>query len=242
MMDKRWCVYKHTNKANGKVYIGITSKKPEQRWEYGRGYRHNAYMQSAIKKYGWNGFEHEVLFENLTQEQASDLERKLIAEYKSADRRNGYNIELGGYGRKAISEETREKLRQNFLGEKNPNYGKHLSDETRRKLSECNRGEKHPKYGTHHSEEARRKIGDAKRGEKNHFYGKHFSEEHRLKISKGNGKPVLCVETGIVYHSAREASRQTGVNIAGICLACKGDRLKTSGGYHWKFVKKEEIA
>ena len=239
MIDKNWCVYKHTNLVNGKVYSGITSKKPESRWESGNGYRHNVYMQNAISKYGWDGFKHDVLFENLTQEQASDLERKLIAEYKSADRRYGYNIELGGYGRGAVSEETREKMRQNLLGEKNPNYGKHLSEETRRKLSECNRGEKHPKYGTHHSEETRKKISAALSGEGNHMYGRKHTEERKELLRTKNAKPVLCVETGVIYRSAREASRQTGINIAGICTVCNGGRLRTAGGYHWEYVKEE---
>ena len=231
-----WTVYKHTNKTNGKVYIGITSKKPEARWESGNGYRHNAYMQNAISKYGWDGFEHEILFENLTQEQASAIERKLIAEYKSADRRYGYNIELGGYGRGVVSEETREKMRQNFLGEKNPNYGKHLSEETRRKLSECNRGENHPRYGTHHSVETRRKISEAVRGEKNYMYGRKHTEEYKELMRTKNCKQVRCIETGIIYRSAREASRKAGVNISSICTVCNGGRLHTAGGYHWEYI------
>ena len=129
-------------------------------------------------------------------------------------------------------------MRQRMLGENNHNYGKHLSEETRRKLSECNTGERHPKWGTHHSEETRKKIGDTNRGEKHYLYGKHPSDSTRQKMREcaPNCKRVLCVETGIVYPSAREASRQTGVNVAGICLAIKGERLKTSGGCHWQYI------
>jgi group I intron endonuclease len=129
-------------------------------------------------------------------------------------------------------------MRQRMLGANNHNYGKHLSEEARRKLSECNTGEKHPKWGTHHSEETRKKIGETNRGEKHYLYGKQHSDSTKKKMREASPKrqPVLCVETGVVYPSAREASRQTGVNIAGICLAIKGERLKTSGGYHWEYV------
>ena len=234
--DNKWSVYKHTAPC-GKCYIGITCKPPEQRWEYGKGYRHNAHMQSAIEKYGWESFEHEILAVGLSQDEALSMEREMIAKYKSADRRYGYNIELGGRKKNAFGEETLEKMRVRMLGENNPNYGKHLSEETRKKLSEINRGEKHPKYGTHHSEETRRKLSEQKRGEKNYNYGKHPSDETIQKHrATPQCKPVKCVETGVIYPSVREASRQTGVNISGICLAIKGERLKTSGGYHWEYV------
>ena len=51
-------------------------------------------------------------------------------------------------------------------------------------------------------------------------------------------KKVLCIETGAVYPSAMEASRQTGINRGDICSVCRGDNHcgKTAGGYHWKYI------
>ena len=51
-------------------------------------------------------------------------------------------------------------------------------------------------------------------------------------------KPVKCLETGVIYASAKEAERQTGINNGNINACCNGER-KTAGGYHWKFVDKE---
>ena len=77
-MKKTWCVYRHENKVNGKVYIGITSMAPSRRWDYGRGYRRNKHFYSSIVKYGWDSFSHEVLFDDLTKEQACQYEQALI--------------------------------------------------------------------------------------------------------------------------------------------------------------------
>lgn len=242
MLENKWCVYKHTNKTNGKVYIGITSKSPTERWGYGRGYHHNAHMTSAIEKYDWDGFTHEVLVQGLSQDDALDLERKLIAEYQSADRRYGYNIEAGGRKKGSFSPETLEKMRQRMLGENNHNYGKHLSEETRRKLSECNRGEKNPHWGTHRSPETRAKISASEKGRVGSLLGKHHSEETKAKIGLANAKAVCCVETGVIYPSATMAGRMWGISSTAICDVCRHKKNRvTSGGYHWEFVEEVSV-
>lgn len=58
---KKWFVYMHVNKINSKVYVGITSKKPEERWQKGQGYNSQKYFYRAIQKYGWDSFEHIIL-------------------------------------------------------------------------------------------------------------------------------------------------------------------------------------
>ena len=67
---------------------------------------------------------------------------------------------------------------------------------------------------------------------------KRFPKEVKEKMRKNspNNKKVLCIETGLIYISANEAGRQTGIqpnNIRGVCKGVK----KSAGGYHWKYVK-----
>ena len=57
----------------------------------------------------------------------------------------------------------------------------------------------------------------------------------RAKIAKQKEKRIICVETGIIYNSALEMERQIGVSRYNVSACCHG-RLKTAGGYHWKFV------
>lgn len=105
-----YVVYKHTS-PSGKVYIGITCQNPpEKRWMNGRGYKYNEYFSRAISKYSWQNFLHEILIENLTQQEAEQKEIELIAYYKSADRNFGYNLDLGGTGAGKVSEETKRKM------------------------------------------------------------------------------------------------------------------------------------
>lgn len=108
LLDKVWVVYKHTSPSN-KVYIGITSKIPTDRWASGFGYEHQVYFFRAIVKYGWINFKHEILFKGLTKTEAEAKEVELIAQYKSADLNYGYNIDLGGDNHK-LSLETRKKI------------------------------------------------------------------------------------------------------------------------------------
>lgn len=92
---RNYSVYKHTNTENGKVYIGITCQKPERRWQNGAGYTGTVFG-NAIKKYGWDGFSHEVIASGLTEKEACAMEIALIAAYKSNIRGIGYNVSGGG--------------------------------------------------------------------------------------------------------------------------------------------------
>lgn len=130
-----YTVYAHINKINGKIYIGVTMQKPESRWANGSGYSYNQHFYRAIKKYGWNNFDHEIIASNITKEEACNFEKILIKALKANNPCFGYNNDEGG-GLPPI-----------MYGEKNPFYGNHSYS-----------GDKHPMYGRKHTEEARKKM------------------------------------------------------------------------------------
>ena len=68
--ERKWCVYMHTNKINGKKYIGITSQDANERWRNGLGYRNQIVFWRAINKYTWSGFEHTIIIDDLTEKEA----------------------------------------------------------------------------------------------------------------------------------------------------------------------------
>lgn len=91
-----YSVYIHTNKINNKKYVGITKQEPKKRWRYqGIGYKGQRFY-NAIQKYGWDNFDHDVLFTNLTKEKAEEIEVDLIAKYKTLNSDFGYNVHRGG--------------------------------------------------------------------------------------------------------------------------------------------------
>lgn len=119
-------IYKHTNLVNGKVYIGKSYRNPSYRWGVnGSGYLrcskgHNKVDQrhfaSAIKKYGWENFNHEILYKGLTAEEAAKLEAALIVIYDSNNPAKGYNMTNGGEGcaGRKVTEETRNLLKDSL--------------------------------------------------------------------------------------------------------------------------------
>lgn len=165
MKDKNkkqlWILYRHTS-PSGKVYIGITCQKPNARWNNGNGYRESTYFHRAIVKYGWDNIKHEILFKNLSETKAKQLEIDLIRHYKNLS--ISYNITDGGEGISGFKHSKSTKLKMSRLakiraatekgkllcsnaGKKNKgnHYNRHsgfskghynISDETRKILQE----------------------------------------------------------------------------------------------------------
>lgn len=245
--DKRaYCVYMHRNKINGKIYIGMTNDI-ERRWRYGgceyrRSHNGRASVDSnshppfwnAIEKYGWDSFEHIVIQDRLTFDEAEEMETHWIAHYKSncvkyKNPSYGYNLTDGGKGSKGrkMSEIEKQNLSAKNSGKGNPRYGVRLSEETKQKISAANKG---------------RYVGS-----KNHRFGVSISEETRQKLRENHAdisgannpsaKPVMCIETGQVFGTLKEASVVAGVTSDTLSKIAREGRA-TKQGYHWEFVVK----
>ena len=221
-------VYEHVNKTNGKKYIGITKQLPENRWgTNGNNYKDSCpHFWNAIQKYGWDNFEHNILFSGVSKEEACELEKKLISENKTQEKEYGYNIMEGGTA-PSIPEEIRQKMSAAMMGNTN-GAGHPCSEEKKKKISDAQKGRK---FTNEHKEN----ISKAKKG-KSH---EPPSEETRKKISASHEKsPVYCEETGIVYESIQECARQLSLYATVVCKCCKG-KLKSTGGYHLKYYTEQ---
>ena len=144
-------------------------------------------------------------------DEANLWEKKLIADFHSADPKHGYNKTEGGQGTPGhkLSDASKEKLRR-------ANLGKRMSEDVKRKISMG-------AHGRAVSAETRRKISDAKK-----------------KSNVGaaiRSRAVVCIETGQTFQSSREAGRWLGSTncVSKACL----DPGKTIRGYHFAFADDE---
>lgn len=195
-------IYKYTNRVNGKVYIGQTCRTLEERARYnGRGYQGCCKFWSAIRKYGWESFEPEILKKGLTSSEAVEFEEFYIRKYNSVE--EGYNtlyksnLEFSEGYRNNMSnavknsehaKERSRKISNSLKGDKNPFYGKHHTEQTKEILREYRKGKKL-------SEETKRKISEAITGGKNPFRGRRHSKESKEKMRKAKLGKKLSEET-----------------------------------------------
>lgn len=104
-------IYKITNKINGKIYIGQTSQKPNQRFnEHCRKkkLKNISIINQAILKYGRINFSFELICYCFSIEEANKQEIYFIKYYDAVN--SGYNIDSGGKNRR-LTKDTIEKIR-----------------------------------------------------------------------------------------------------------------------------------
>ena len=186
------CIYLVTNRINGKQYVGKTSKtmKVRQAVHFAHAKMEgetNIYFHRAIRKYGSDAFDWEVLEENDRSDMLDRLERYYIKKLQTRVP-HGYNLTDGGDGHPGYvrSPEWRAKVSQAKMGH-------FVSEESRRRMSEGQKRAMTParlakmssdRMGVKRgpmSEEQKKKIGKANKGRR---FGP-LSEEHRAKVSEG---------------------------------------------------------
>jgi group I intron endonuclease len=137
MQDKEYLIYCHTS-PSGKKYIGQTNNYNRRCTQHKNPNRKKLFaFHNAINKYGWDSFKHEILKDNLTTDEANNLEEYFIKEYNTLAP-NGYNLQTGGKNSKP-SIETRLKISNNckqkgLPKELNHRYGSKHSEETKQKM------------------------------------------------------------------------------------------------------------
>lgn len=225
-MEKKYYIYKHINKINGKIYIGQTNQDPERRWRPdGSGYKDSPKFWQAILKYGWNNFDHEIIEIVDNSDLANKQEIYWIAYYDTYDNdEKGYNMTPGG---------------DNYMTElwQNPEY--------REKM--CKSFSIARQRDWSNEEFAQQRLNSMLDGLQQAWN----NPEWRIKRINNligrknpNAKAVINIETGKIFTTIKEAAQWAGLNsVSGIGQCCRGERNvsgihpETGEKLHWKYVK-----
>ena len=171
-------IYKITNKLNGKVYIGQTTKTLEHRKA---GHIQamkdglNRHLYNAMRKYGVENFEFEEICKASSKSEMNYLEAKYITEYDSV--RSGYNMGYGGDNNVMFSEKVKTKHDAIMR-----------SEDVRLKIS---KSMKEYRKNNPFTPEHRSKISEKMKGN-HHSAGQHISEAHKEALNRSHYKPVHC--------------------------------------------------
>lgn len=233
---KSYCVYMHKNKINQKVYIGQTCQPPERRWKKGQGYKNCTHFYYAIQKYGWDNFEHIIIKQQLTLEQANKLEKALIKKYDAIN--NGYNIRVGGHDapdnhREVICLNTGEIFES--LADASEKYLKNRYSDSGKISRACKT------KGCHAGKVGNEWLSWAYLDE--YLENPQSFQNYSVKKKGHTDRKILCVTTGQVFNQIQEAVAWCGQKgNANIIKVCKGER-KTSGKHPqtgqplvWKYI------
>ena len=211
--SKKFCVYEHIRPDKNAVFYVGKGTIARSRKKTGR----NKYWNNIVSKN--NGFIVRFVIQNIDEELAFLVE----SEYIDVLRRRGIslaNLTNGGEGcsGRKISDESRKKISASHKGKKRSRevverlrlsmIGRRHSDETKRKMSEFNKGKTIPI-------ETKQKMSEAAK----------------------NKKPVICLDTGVVYESIRHAARDLGLYPQHIHKICNGVNKRT-GGYRFAFAER----
>lgn len=110
--------------------------------------------------------------------------------------------------------------------EYNTNYGTGIE-----RMAKSQTGKRH----TYEQRKARsERMKGLRAGEKHPMFGKRHTKEAIQKMTESRKKPVICIDTGQKFDSAKEAGEFVGSTTVGDC--CNG-KYKTSGGYRWRWLK-----
>lgn len=227
-------IYKITNKINGFIYIGKTSKSLQSRWKehvYKATKKQENYIfYNAIRKYGAHNFTVEEIDVACSNEELTQKEIYWIAFYNSKTP-NGYNMTNGGEGvvGNKLTNEQRKALSEAHKGQKAWNKGKKADNQTRAHNSiACTNNWRNPDY---------RNKNHTNKGQKIH------TDEHRNKLSKhwsGEKNPrataCVCIENGIVYNTVNKAAQELNVPRASITQCLIGHN-KTAKGFHFSYAE-----
>lgn len=200
-------IYRITNMANGKFYIGSAESFARREWQHKYALRRNEHknprLQASWNKHGEEMFVFEVIEEVPEGRNAFDIENTYLHKFVGQD--DCYNVNTDAVGMRTgipHTEQSKAKVsasrKGKAAGAEHYRYGQTVSDEVRQKIGDTQRGK--PKGpGRKVSEEGRAKIrANIEAGRSHmHWLGRTHTEEAKQKMRK----KVLERTSGQIFDS-----------------------------------------
>lgn len=210
-------VYRHRRNDNATVfYVGIGNKQRP----YTKSKR-SSYWKNIVDK---SGYSIEILAEDLSLDNAIELEILLIKEYGRKDISTGIlcNLTDGGEGTSNVTPEVRKRISEKRKGVRTLPIGYKRSEEHCLKLSLAKKGKQSSFKGKTHTEEAKNTIKEKRALQV-------FSKESRLKQAKAisginnpASKKVIDLKNNTIYNTIKEASISIGMNYTTLLAMLNG--------------------
>ena len=172
-------VYRHVRlDINEIFYIGIGSENNDYKRAHTKRNR-NKHWCNIVNK---TNYEVEIVFDDLTWEEACTKEIEFIKLYGRKDLNKGTLVNMTDGGEGALgfvhNHESRERMSKSMKGRPSPakgkpgvNLGKKFSQETKDKMSKSSMNNSYA-LGTLRTDEAKEKYRQSKLGDKNPMFGK----------------------------------------------------------------------
>jgi len=209
-------VYKISNRINNKIYFGVTQQDLKVRWQQHKcnSNKKSYYLYNAIKKYGFDNFNIEIVFEADTKKEMLEKEIQLISIYKTNNRLFGYNNSTGGESSKKGCKLTQEQ-KNNISNYQKNRIRKPHSIETKTAMSLSAKGRDMSK--------AIKSSANKRRGKKAYNIKSVYSVNSKNQINN--------------YESITDASKKTNISISSISNNLS-NKSKTAGGLIWHYQQK----
>mgnify|MGYP001612866213 CR=1 FL=1 len=212
------------NDGSFKAYIGSTKNLiARNNWHFNKlknNKHYNSELQQDWNKLGESFFSFHILYE-CPEYELTKWEQFFIDFCESSNKKYGYN-------------------KQKLV------YRKNHSEETKKKISQAGLGEKNHFYGKNHSAESKHKISLSKKGVPNlKLRGKQLSDNCKKAFLEAARKPVgqYDLNTGkliTVHVGIKEAARTIGVSHHSTIARCANGKFKYAHGFIWRYINNKK--
>lgn len=197
--------------------------------------KRNPHCENVKRKHGYKIL---ILAENLSELESFNLEIFLISHYRNKYGDKLTNRTNGGEGVSGYIQTEQDKMIKSIRSKErweneefriqqtkyrnNPDSVYH-SEGFKKKLSSVTKGELNGNYGNKWTDEMKKSLSEKKKGK-------------NLLSDNPNSKRIMCVETGVIYDTIKEAMIEYGVKHQSSFTVALKHPTRTAGGKHWVLV------